>query len=164
VPEGTRGEIVIAGANVSPGYLYRPDLTEAAFFCLEQVQAYRTGDWGHLESGLLFFDGRIDEQVKLHGYRIELGDVEANLRGLPDVVDAAVVPILAAGRPDALAAFVVLREPLAVTGFGASQALRRRLAERLPSYMLPRVVQFVDALPMTANGKVDRRALVQTLA
>src|SRR4029077_3455415 len=80
-----RGEIIIAGPNVSPGYVGRPDLTARAFFEYRGLRAYRTGDLGRFRDGLLFFEGRIDEQIKLSGYRIELGDVEANLRALPTV-------------------------------------------------------------------------------
>ena len=78
-----RGEIIIAGPNVSPGYIGRLDLTARAFFDYRGVRAYKTGDLGRFRDSLLFFDGRIDEQIKLSGYRIELGDVEANLRELP---------------------------------------------------------------------------------
>ncbi len=90
LPSGSRGEIVIRGPNVSPGYLARPDLTAARFFEEGGQRAYRTGDWGRFRDGLLFFEGRIDNQIKLNGYRIELGDLETNLRALPMVRDAAV--------------------------------------------------------------------------
>src|SRR5438093_1474001 len=71
VAPGERGEIIIAGPNVSPGYLGRPDLTEKAFLTLDGMRAYRTGDWGRYRDGMLFFEGRMDNQIKLHGYRIE---------------------------------------------------------------------------------------------
>ena len=80
--ENERGEIIIAGPSVSPGYLNRADLTARAFFELDGLHAYHTGDWGHFQDGLLFCDGRMDNQIKLHGYRIEMGDVEANLNAL----------------------------------------------------------------------------------
>ncbi len=163
VPEGERGEIVIAGPNVSPGYLNRPELTRRSFFKLDGLQAYRTGDWGHIEGGLLFFDGRMDDQVKLHGYRIELGDVEANLRALADVRDAVVVPLIRDSRVDALAAFVIPEAAVFDTTFQAAMQLRRALADRLPAYMVPRVVEMVASFPMTSNGKVDRRALAASL-
>ena len=92
-PPDERGEIIIAGPNVSPGYIRRPDLTARAFFELAGQRAYHTGDSGHYQDDLLFFDGRMDFQIKLHGYRIEIGDVEANLHALPDVQDAVVVPV-----------------------------------------------------------------------
>src|SRR2546430_5686287 len=91
VPANERGEIVIAGPNVSPGYLERPDLTAEVFFELDGQRAYRTGDQGRFRDNLLFFEGRIDEQIKLSGYRIELGDIEANLLTFPLVRDAVVI-------------------------------------------------------------------------
>ena len=163
VAPGEKGEIVIAGPNVSPGYLGRPDLTARAFFELEGVWAYRTGDLGHAQDGLLFFDGRRDSQIKLHGYRIELGDVEAHLRALPAVRDAVVIARMRRGAPDTLVAFVILNERPAETDRRIAFALGNQLAERLPRYMVPHKFQLLDAFPMTANGKVDRRRLAELL-
>lgn len=162
--QGERGEVIIAGPNVSPGYLNQPDLTRRSFFELDGFQAYRTGDRGHMEGELLFFDGRMDDQIKLHGYRIEPGDIESNLRRLPYVRDAVVVALFRGSRVDALAAFVIPEPGAFDTPFEATVLLRRGLAERVPAYMLPRVVQTVDSFPMTSNGKVDRRALAASLA
>ena len=99
VAAGERGEIIIAGPNVSPGYVGPPDLANAAFFQRGSLRAYRTGDWGRMQDGLLFFEGRIDAQIKLNGYRIELGDVQENLRSLPVVSDAVVLPAIRQGVP-----------------------------------------------------------------
>jgi D-alanine--poly(phosphoribitol) ligase subunit 1 len=164
VAQGERGEIVIAGPNVSLGYLGRPDLTAPAFYKLDGTRAYRTGDWGHYQDGLLFCDGRMDNQVKLRGYRIELGDVEANLRSLSGIRDAIVLPVLKHDAAESLAAFVVLNERPPGSDFEVSRALRKRLAERLPDSMLPRRFFFLDSFPMTANGKPDRRKLAALLA
>jgi D-alanine--poly(phosphoribitol) ligase subunit 1 len=163
LPANEQGEIVIAGPNVSPGYLGRPDLTAAAFFEYCGRRAYRTGDQGRFRDGLLFFDGRTDSQLKLSGYRIELGDVEANLLALPVVRDAVVTPMIKNGAAQSLAAFVVLSSKMEESDFELTQSLRRQLAERLPVYMLPRKFVFRDALPLTANGKVDRARLAQSL-
>ena len=111
VPEGERGEIVIAGPNVSPGYLNRPDLTQKAFADFEQTRCYRTGDWGRDRGGMVFCEGRMDNQIKLHGHRIELGDMESNLRALEEVADAVVLPVRKGDRVDSVAAFVVLSGP-----------------------------------------------------
>jgi D-alanine--poly(phosphoribitol) ligase subunit 1 len=164
--EGQRGEIVIDGPNVSSGYWRSPDLTERSFFSRQPggSRAYRTGDWGHFQDGLLFFEGRIDSQIKLNGYRIELGDVEANLRALEGVRDAVVVPLCRAGRIDCLAAFVIPHDDASGVGsFEFAQRLRRALAERVPTYMVPRVLQTLASFPLTPNGKVDRRGLTETL-
>jgi len=163
-PAGTRGEIVIAGPNVSVGYVGRPDLTAQAFFELDGVRAYRTGDLGRFEGDLLFFEGRADDQVKLHGYRIELGDVEANLRALARVRDAVVIPVLKDGAPDSLAAFVVLDDATAAEAPAEiTRSLRAELQERLPGYMLPRRLELLDSLPTNPNGKIDRRRLGEML-
>jgi D-alanine--poly(phosphoribitol) ligase subunit 1 len=164
VPEGDRGEIIIAGTNVSAGYLGRPDLTNSSFFRLGGLPAYHTGDWGRIRDKFLFFEGRIDGQVKVNGHRIELGDLEENLRNLPSVADAVVLPIIRKGVAESLAAFVVLVRRGPATEFELATQLRTQLAERLPVYMLPRKILFYDAFPLTANGKTDRRALAASIA
>lgn len=163
---GGRGEMIVAGPNVSPGYLGRPDLTDAVFFEQEDgVWAYRTGDWGRWRGGLLFFEGRQDGQIKLHGHRIELADIEENLLTLPTVRDCAVVPVSRHGAVQFLAAFVVLHDTPAAdgisTGLAPVDTIRAALARRLPGYMLPRKIFVHDILPMTANGKADRRQLAE---
>ena len=163
VPDGERGEIVIAGANVSPGYLGRDDLTAKAFFEYDGAPAYRTGDWGRERETQIFFEGRMDSQVKVNGYRIELGDLEANLRALPEIADAVVLPVGKQGRIDALAAIVVLAVEKTGSDFAFTAQLKTRLGERLPAYMIPRKFLYVDAFPMTANGKADRRKLAEIL-
>lgn len=164
VPAGERGEIIIAGPNVSPGYLNRPELTEKVFFNLDGRRAYRTGDWGRCRDGLLFFEGRMDNQVKLHGYRIEPADIEANLRGLAGVRDAVVLPVLREGAVDSLAAFVILNERPPRTDFQLACDLKVQLTERLPAYMIPRRFSFLESFPMNTNGKADRRKLAEALA
>jgi D-alanine--poly(phosphoribitol) ligase subunit 1 len=163
LPDNEPGEIVISGPNVSPGYLARPDLTATSFFEHCGRRAYRTGDQGRLHDGLLFFEGRMDSQVKLSGYRIELGDVEANLLALPAVREAVVTPVIKNGVAQSLAAFVVLSGQTGASHFQLTQSLRQQLADRLPVYMLPRKFVFRDALPLTTNGKVDRARLAQSL-
>ena len=166
VAEGERGEMVIVGPNVSPGYLGRPDQTEAVFFDEDDGQrAYRTGDWGRWREGVLYFEGRQDSQIKLHGYRIELADIEENLLAINGVRECAVVPVNRHGSVQFLAAFVVpTNDHTAEEAFGASEVLRARLAERVPVYMLPRKLYFQPLLPLTANGKADRRRLSEIAA
>jgi D-alanine--poly(phosphoribitol) ligase subunit 1 len=159
----TRGEIVIAGPNVSPGYLHQPALTQRAFFTYDGLRAYRTGDAGYLQDGMLFFQGRLDLQIKLHGYRIELGDIEANLAALPGVRDAVVLPQLRDGRPDALVAFVIVNAANGKSNFEIELRLRAQLAERVPAYMVPTKFYFRETFPLTPNGKADRRHLAEQL-
>ncbi|MFI6013696.1 amino acid adenylation domain-containing protein [Streptomyces sp. NPDC051243] len=158
VPDGEVGEIWIAGAGVALGYLNRPELTAERFRTLDTEAGprrfYRTGDLARrTESGELEYLGRNDQQVKVRGFRIEPGEIEAALRDHPDVRDAAVGVGETRGGA-ALFACVVHRgtEP-------DRPVLRRHLSDRLPAHMVPRRFAFVDALPLTASGKLDRQAL-----
>lgn len=164
LPHGEVGEIVIHGSNVSAGYLGRPDLSAKVFAETDGVRSYRTGDSGHLdEEGLLFVGGRMDNQIKLNGYRIELGDIEAHLRELPHAQDSVVLPALRNGVPHMLAAFVIPRNREGLSDLDLMLRLRDSLAERLPAYMIPKKFVFVDQFPMTPNGKADRRKLAELL-
>ncbi len=169
VAGGEVGELVIAGPQLSPGYLRRTD-GPTGFGPLPNpgggsVFAYRTGDRGHVTGGLVYCEGRVDRQVKLHGYRLELDEIEHHIRALPDVTDAAVLPMLRDGTADYLAAFVghpnYGDEP--EEDFARAQAIRQCLSSDLPAYAIPRVFRFVSALPLTANGKVDRGRLARWL-
>lgn len=158
VPSGERGEIVIAGPNVSPGYLGRDDLTRARFTVRGGHRAYRTGDWGRYRGPLLYCEGRMDQQVKLHGYRIELGDIEAHLREVPGVRDAVVVPVVRDGIAHSLTALLLAADD-AGDGEALAREAKQAIASQLPAYMIPRRVRVVERFPLTANGKVDRAAL-----
>ena len=159
---GEKGEIIILGDTVSSGYYKRPDLTHKAFFTCERegksLRGYHTGDEGYLKEGMLYYDGRLDLQIKLHGYRIELGDIESNILRLPGISRAAVIPRMIAGKVKSLAAFAVCQEPVA-DSFAKSQELKKRLKDYLPEYMIPKKFIFLEELPVTANGKADRQTL-----
>jgi nonribosomal peptide synthetase DhbF len=158
VPPGITGELYVAGAQVARGYLGRPGLTAARFvacpFGDHGARMYRTGDLMRWRSdGNLEFLGRADDQVKIRGFRVELGEVEAVLERHP-AVDRAVA-VVREDRPGdrRLFGYVVARA-------GAEPAAVREFAARmLPDYMVPAGVIVVDALPLTANGKIDRRLL-----
>src|SRR5207244_7396608 len=137
LPANERGGIIIAGPNVSPGYIGRPDLTARAFFERRGQRAYKTGDLGRFRDDLLFFEGRVDEQIKLSGYRIELGDVEANLRMLPAVRDAVVIPDINNDTAQSLAACVLLGARNETSDFELAHSFRTTLSERLPTYVFP---------------------------
>ncbi len=158
VPIGATGELWIGGAGVARGYLDRPDLTAEKFiadpFGAPGDRLYRSGDlvrW--LPEGVLEFVGRADGQIKLRGHRIEIGEIETVLRGHPRIRSAAV--LLREDWPGRkrLVAYYVEESPL------SSVTLRAWLARRLPDYMLPSAYMRLEALPLTANGKLDRRAL-----
>jgi D-alanine--poly(phosphoribitol) ligase subunit 1 len=163
IPAGRRGEIVIAGPQVVDGYLDVPAATLGGpFFTLaDGRRAYRTGDVGWIDpaDGALFCAGRVDDQIKLHGYRIELQDIETHLRAVPGVADAAVVPVEREGEADHLVALVVPTGTLPAAGRALTDHVRTALADALPDYAIPRFVRSTAALPLTAHGKLDRRAL-----
>ncbi len=163
VPSGVTGEIYVGGAGVSRGYLNRPDLTRARFVVDPAggtgLRLYRSGDLGRwLSSGELEYRGRIDDQVKIRGFRIELGEIEAVIRHCPGVRDVTIVALQKSGTEKRLAAYVVL-------GDGATpDDLRRSVQAKLPEHMIPAVFVPLETLPLTSNGKVDRRALPVPLA
>lgn len=163
VPDGETGEIVIIGDTVSTGYYGQSSLTEQAFFQERGgVRGYYTQDQGYKKDGMLYFGGRMDFQVKLHGYRIELGDIENNLRILPGIRQAVVMPRWEEEKVKSLVAFLTW-EPDAVPAgakpFQISQEIKRQLKEYLPDYMIPKKIIFLDKIPVNTNGKADRAYL-----
>lgn len=153
------GEIIILGPTVSAGYLGAPDLTQKAFPIINGQRIYKTGDIGYEKDGYLFFSGRKDFQVKLHGYRLEIEEIEKQIGNLPPVSSCVVVPVLKDGEIVSLNAFVVLREPLLESAFKMTKQLKTLLSEYLPSYMIPKTFKYMDTLPLNTNGKVDRKGL-----
>ena len=163
--EGQAGQLVILGPSVGPGYLGRPDLTERAFFTdpATGLRGYRTGDRCCRVGEAYYYLGRMDNQLKLDGYRIELEDVEANLQKLPNVLRAAVVPAWKGEKVAYLAAFLLLREPDGLGPLQRAIALKKQAARYLPAYMIPRKLIAVEAFPLNVNGKVDKKALARRL-
>jgi amino acid adenylation domain-containing protein len=163
VPIGVPGELLLGGQGVARGYIGHPDWTAERFLPdglsgEPGERLYRTGDLVRLRpDGAIEFLGRIDHQVKIRGFRVEPEEIEAALQGHPAVREAAVIPVMEE-RGAHLVAFVVA-EPLE----DLPGELRRFLAGRLPSYMVPAAFVELDALPLTRSGKVDRRALLAAL-
>ncbi|QWP75372.1 amino acid adenylation domain-containing protein [Lysobacter sp. K5869] len=155
-PVGVIGEIRIGGAGVARGYLNRPELTAEKFVADplgDGERLYRSGDLGRWRSdGRIEFVGRNDGQIKLRGFRIELGEVEAAVQQLPGTREAVVVVREDEGAGRRLVAYLAGAE-------GDAQQWRQALAAKLPDYMLPAAFVALDALPLTANGKIDRKAL-----
>ncbi|AWV08515.1 non-ribosomal peptide synthase/polyketide synthase [Marilutibacter maris] len=153
VPIGVRGQIHIGGAALARGYWRRPELTAERFVELEGGRFYRSGDIGRWrEDGRLEYLGRDDDQVKLRGHRIELGEVEAALVAVPGIEAAAVLLGRDAGGAGRLVAYVASADD-------DTAGWHDRLAARLPAHMLPAAYVRLDRLPLTANGKIDRRRL-----
>lgn len=168
VPVGVPGELFIGGVGVGRGYLNRPDATAASFVTDPSSSdpgdpdrlLYRTGDQArYLPDGNIEYLGRLDFQVKIHGFRIEPGEVEAALAKHPAVRESAVV-----ARNDARGnsgKTILIAHVVAAGGAAPSTAeLRRFLLELLPAAMVPAIFHVTDALPLTSSGKVDRRALM----
>ncbi|MFI6956523.1 amino acid adenylation domain-containing protein [Nocardia sp. NPDC050408] len=162
VPVGVVGELYIAGAQVCRGYHHRPGMTSARFVADPSgggERLYRTGDLARWRrDGVLDFLGRADDQMKIRGFRVEPGEVEAALMAHPRVTQAVVVVRDVAGGRQ-LVAYVVACKGFGVIAAEMSADVRRFVSDRLPDFMIPAVVMVLDALPLTVNGKVDRRAL-----
>lgn len=157
LPIGVPGELCIGGTGVTLGYHNRPELTEERFVELPGLgRVYRTGDLAkQLPNGEIQHLGRMDDQVKLRGYRIELGEIEAALKAC-DTVQSAAVYLWEVGPQDVrLVACCVPSEGQELN----TSSIRKRLREGLPAYMIPQYIQAVEAIPLTPNGKVNRRAL-----
>ncbi|HVK89482.1 MAG TPA: amino acid adenylation domain-containing protein, partial [Kofleriaceae bacterium] len=158
-PVGVAGELYVGGAGVALGYHHRPALTAERFVpdpfaSVAGARMYRTGDrvrWSR--AGALEFLGRVDTQVKLRGLRIELGEIEAALRAFPGIADVVVVLRDDLGGSPQLVAYLVTHAPL------DQVAIRSAVRTTLPDYMVPSAFVTLDALPLTSNGKLDRRAL-----
>ncbi|MCZ4351939.1 amino acid adenylation domain-containing protein [Roseovarius aestuarii] len=150
LPPGLAGDLYIGGAGLAQRYLNRPDVTQAAFVNTPLGRLYRTGDIARLgENGALDYLGRADTQLKLRGFRIEAGEVEAAFLAQNGVTQAAVMLC-----EDRLVAFLTAK-----TAPPKEADLRAALADILPGYMVPRLFIWLEALPLTPNGKIDRKAL-----
>ncbi len=182
---GVRGEIVIIGDTVSTGYFNDDERTGKAFFETEaairrscgpvRTRGYRTGDTGCIIDGQLYCLGRMDFQVKLHGYRIELGDIEQNLTAIPEIRQAIVLPVERDGKIKSLTAFVVTDtdagvgsispdpQPARTDGAkpkrGFVKYIKEQLRLQLPEYMIPKKIVILDGIPVNDNGKADRNRL-----
>jgi len=161
VVQGAAGDLYLAGAGLARGYLGRPEMTAEVFvpdpFAVEGGgRLYRTGDVAkYRDRGELEYVGRVDQQVKVRGYRIELGEIEAALFQHPSVRDVVVVAREDSDGSSALVAYTVPEQGHALL----TSELRSFLRHRLPDYMVPSLYETLEALPLTSNGKVNRRAL-----
>jgi len=159
LPIGAVGELYIGGEGLAVGYWLRPELTSERFVAnpfRPGERVYRTGDLArYLSDGSIICLGRVDDQVKIHGVRVELGEVESALRSLEGVRDAVVVSWSDPRGDTQLVGHVIAEEKAGLTAPG----LRERLREHLPEAMIPPSILFCETFPLTANGKVQRAAL-----
>ncbi|MGL4340199.1 MAG: amino acid adenylation domain-containing protein [Rhodoglobus sp.] len=157
---GEPGEMIVFGAGVADGYLGRPDLTATKFPDVNGQRCYRSGDWGaSTGDGSLVYVGRMDNQVKVRGHRIELGEIDDVLGRHAAVAAVACVVHRDSQRPDRLIAFVVSRDDSLDT-----RELRRWATRQVPGHLVPTRLVEVQELPITLNGKVDRTALAARAA
>ncbi|MEY2859344.1 MAG: hypothetical protein RLZZ74_3657 [Cyanobacteriota bacterium] len=170
MPVGVTGELYIGGVGVARGYLHQEKLTATRFMAdpfnhLAPARLYKTGDLGrYLEDGNIEFLGRMDNQVKIRGVRVELGEIEATLLQYPDLKETLVaiaqpgIDIPTNGEQQkSLVAYCVLKSNSSTT----SRQLRDFLKTKLPEYAVPKAIVFLDALPLTPNGKINRQALLE---
>ncbi|MES2355827.1 MAG: amino acid adenylation domain-containing protein [Pseudomonadota bacterium] len=159
LPPGATGELWLGGVGLSRGYLNNPELTAQRFVDTDHGRFYRSGDlgyWSH--DGQLILSGRIDHQVKLHGQRVELSEIEQVLLAHPGVQQAVTLVDAGANETKLLRAFVCLQSHVAMP---SEDAWRTYLADHLPFYMVPATVTLVSDIPLTPAGKIDRGALLQ---
>lgn len=155
VPQGFNGELVILGDGVGEGYLNRPELTAEKFITIDGMKAYRTGDQARFTAdGEIEFLGRMDGLVKLRGLRIELGEIEAAASAHP-FIKSFVASVKQIGGMENLVGYFTLKEGCELD----EQSLREFMGESLTEFMIPSAMVQLDAMPLTPNGKVDRRAL-----
>jgi aspartate racemase len=165
-PEGEFGEVYIGGDGLARGYLNRPELDSERFIrdpysTGEGARLYRSGDLGrYMPSGDIEFGGRIDGQIKLRGFRIELGEIEFAAARCPGVSRATVVAVTGNSGDKTLCCFYVSDPESQVTG----ERLRSHLQASLPAYMVPSHFRPIEAIPLTANGKADRKKLAELAA
>ncbi|WP_414047815.1 D-alanine--poly(phosphoribitol) ligase subunit DltA [Macrococcus equi] len=146
-------EILIKGDAVSIGYVKSPEKTASHFYEEDNIRVYRTGDAGIIKNELLFVNGRLDYQIKLNGYRMELEEIEHVITELEGISQAVVTPIEKNGKVSYLVAHVVKSESIAM------ETIKQSLLSKLPTYMVPKKFIEHEHIPMTPNGKVDRKQL-----
>lgn len=154
-------EIIIIGKNVSMGYLNRPDLNAEKFSTIDGERAFRTGDHGYLEDGVLFFKGRNDDQVKLHGFRIELNEITSHINEVEFVLQAETIPLKRNGEVKKIVSLVQLKTTSEGEVKDWKQRIESRLQEKLPYYMIPSDIRLIERMPLNQNGKADKKMLEQ---
>ncbi|MGE5402693.1 MAG: amino acid adenylation domain-containing protein [Ignavibacteriales bacterium] len=153
VPIGVSGELYIAGDGLARGYINRPDLTEEKYILYDGIRIYNTGDIGrYLDDGNIVLSGRTDDQIKLRGFRIELNEIENCLKQYKGINSAAVIPV-GEGQEQEIAAYYCTTDKI------ESSDIRQYLSLHLPGYMIPAYFVEMINIPLTINGKVDRKAL-----
>ncbi|WP_323702935.1 D-alanine--poly(phosphoribitol) ligase subunit DltA [Mammaliicoccus sp. Dog046] len=158
-----RGELVIIGKSVSQGYLKDKEKHNKVFKNINGKVHYHTGDKATFRDGYWFIQGRLDFQIKINGYRMELEEIEMILEQLPEVKQAMITPIKNGEKVQYLYATLVLTEMSTINEAEMSKQVKAALKLQLPEYMIPRKFRFVDQLPLTVNGKLDRKKVLEEI-
>lgn len=165
VKNGEKGEITIYSKSVSKGYYKNHELTKKVFFNEiidgKEYRAYKTGDLGYYKDGILYFCGRKDFQIKLHGYRIELEDIENNLRKVTNIKNTIVLPFYKDEQVSHLVAFVILEKETGLSNLKTTLKIKDELKKYIPAYMIPKNIKVVKEFPMNNNDKIDRKKLME---
>ncbi len=152
-------EIIIAGPHVSKGYMNNESLNAKKFTLIDGLRAFRTGDEGCLENGMLFFSGRNDDLVKLHGYRIELNEITSALTELAYILQAETIPLKRDGSVKKIVSIVCLRDNKELEI--SKESIQKDLSVNLPPYMIPSDIRIVQDIPLNSNGKADKKLLLE---
>lgn len=166
VPDGIHGEIIIVGDSVSLGYWNNAEKNKKSFGTKfidgSEYRFYRTGDEGYIFDGMLYYCGRIDLQVKLHGYRIELEDIENNLLKISGIQQAIVIPKYKDCKVSNLVGVIV---PIYKIENEQDEVkrIKAELLKNLPEYMIPKKFKFMESFPRTNNGKIDRKSVGESI-
>lgn len=168
VKDGEKGELIALGNNISKGYYNNEELTNKSFFNCEvngkKLRGYKTGDVVSFDNGVLYYYGRMDFQIKLNGYRIEIEDIENNLRKVTNVKNCVVLPIKNdENKVMYLTAFVTLNSESELSNLKTGIKIKKELGELIPSYMVPRNIKIIKKFPTNVNGKIDRKRLMEEI-
>jgi D-alanine--poly(phosphoribitol) ligase subunit 1 len=150
-------EIIIVGPNVSIGYVQNEELNKKKFTIIDGQRAFKTGDKGYLEDGMLFFNGRDDDLIKLHGYRIELNEINTIINDLDYVLHGECLALKRDGSVKKIVCLAKLQPNVSIE----VAKMKADIALRLPAYMIPSDIKFIDEIPLNQNGKVDKKLLTE---
>lgn len=165
VKDGEKGELLALSQSISKGYFNNEDMTNKVFFTEvlngQVFRGYRTGDIAYYDNGVLYYCGRKDFQIKLNGFRIEIEDIENNLRKVSNINNCVVLPIYKDEKISYLASFVTLKEDNGLSSLKNSILIKNELKKYIPSYMIPRNIKIINEFPINTNGKIDRKKLME---
>lgn len=164
VLKGEKGELILSGNSVAKGYFNNRELTEKVFFeSFKGIRSYKTGDLVYESNGLIYYCGRKDFQIKLNGFRIELGDIENNLNKVSYIQNAIVLPVYKENKISYICGIITLNKKYDISNLKLSILIKQELKELIPSYMIPKKIIIKDEFPVNSNGKIDRKALMEAM-